>query len=211
LDFDYWEEIFIKKMKQVTKGEDPAHDFLHFFRVVKMAKKFCSLENAQLEVVLPSAWLHDLVIVPKDDPRRSQASRLSADAAIEYLSHINYPKQYFNQIAHTISAHSFSANIPTESVEAEIIQDADRLDGVGAIGIARCFATAGLLKRSFYSQADPFCQSRLADDKTFTVDHFYNKLFKTVGTLKTDSAKKEGQRRAGVMEAYLKNLSLEIQ
>ena len=200
-----------KKITQITLGEDPAHDFLHFKRVVSMAKKLCSEEKAKLEIVLPAAWLHDFVIITKNDSRRNQASQLSAEAAIQFLKQINYPEIYFDDIAHAIVAHSFSANIEAKTLEAQIVQDADRLDGLGVIGIARCFATAGLLKRPFYSEMDPFCSKRTPDDRQFTVDHFFAKLFKTAETLKTKSGQVEGRKRIEQMKKYLTDLSAEIQ
>lgn len=183
---------------------------MHFKRVVKSAKALCAEENARIEIVLPAAWLHDFVIIPKNDPRRNMASRLSAEAAIDFLKEIQYPKIYLDEIAHAIEGHSFSANIETRTIEAKIVQDADRLDGLGAIGIARCFATAGLLKRPFYSEIDPFCKIRPADDREFTLDHFFAKLFKTAETLKTKYGRIEGNRRVEVMRRYLVDLESEI-
>jgi uncharacterized protein len=199
------------KISQITLGEDPAHDFLHFKRVVQTAKQLCIEENAKMEIVLPSAWLHDFVIVPKNDPLRNRASQLSADAAIQFLKTLNYPEMYFEDIAHAIAAHSFSANIETKTLEAQIVQDADRLDGLGAIGIARCFATAGLLKRPFYSEIDPFCRERLPNDSQFTIDHFFVKLFKTSESLKTKSGRSEGAKRVERMKRFLHDLNAEIQ
>lgn len=204
------ESALEKKISQIASAEDPAHDLLHFKRVVKVAKMICLKEKAQPEVVVPAAWLHDFVIVPKNDPRRSQASRLSAQAAIHFLRELSYPEPYLEGIAHAIEAHSFSANIETKTLEAKIVQDADRLDGLGAIGIARCFATAGILKRPFYSERDPFCESRTIDDQQFTIDHFYAKLFKTAQTLKTEAGRKEGIHRVQVVQNYLKDLAMEI-
>lgn len=198
------------KISQLASSEDPAHDLLHFKRVVKIAKEICEKEKARAEIVVPAAWLHDFVIVPKDDPRRKIASRLSAEAAVKFLREISYPETYLEDIAHAIAAHSFSANIETKTLEANIVQDADRLDGLGAIGIARCFATAGLLKRAFYSESDPFCEGRAPDDQQFTIDHFFAKLFKTAETLKTDAGRAEGLRRVEVMRNYLSSLTREI-
>ena len=200
-----------KKISTIASAEDPAHDLLHFKRVVKIAKELCKKENAKMEVVIPAAWLHDFVIVPKNDPRRSQASQLSAEGAIRFLKELSYPEIYFDEISHAIAAHSFSANIETKTLEAKIVQDADRLDGLGAIGIARCFATAGVLKRPFYSELDPFCESRAINDQQFTVDHFFAKLFKTAQTLKTDAGRVEGIKRVQVMKEYLADLANEIQ
>ncbi len=204
------EDTLARKISLIASSEDPAHDLLHFKRVVATAKALCIEENAKAEVVVPAAWLHDFVIVPKNDPRRSMAARLSADGAIQFLREIRYPEKYFAEIAHAIAAHSFSANIATETLEAAIVQDADRLDGLGAIGIARCFATAGLMRRAFYSEVDPFCLERAVDDSQFTVDHFFAKLFKTADTLKTKAGRAEGVKRVEVMKRYLADLGTEI-
>lgn len=205
-----FEPLFEKKIAEIATTDDPAHDLLHFKRVVKTARQLCANEKGRMEVVVPAAWLHDFVNVPKNDPRRSQASRLSAEAALRFLQEIQYPQEYFADIAHAIEAHSFSANITPRTMEAKIVQDADRLDGLGAIGIARCFATAGLLKRAFYSEEDPFCRTRPIDDRDFTVDHFYAKLFKTAESLQTNAGRTEGVRRAQVMKTYLQDLGKEI-
>ena len=205
-----WETKFENKISQIAFSDDPAHDLLHFKRVVGLAKSLCERENANAYVVIPAAWLHDFVIVAKDSPLRSQASRLSAERAVEFLKLIEYPVKFHQEIFHAIEGHSFSANIEAKTIEAKITQDADRLDGLGAIGIARCFATAGLLKRAFYNQEDPFCAERMPDDSQFTIDHFYKKLFKTVETLKTKSGIEEGRNRLEVMKSYLIALKSEI-
>ncbi len=205
-----WENKFDIKISEIATPDDTAHDLLHFKRVVQTAKKLCALEKGKFEVVVPAAWLHDFVIVPKNIPLRSQASKLSAQGAIEFLNEIQYPKEFIDEIAHAIEGHSFSANIDVKTIEAKIVQDADRLDGLGAIGIARCFATAGLLKRPFYSEDDPFCESRIPDDMQFTIDHFYKKLFKTAETLKTQSGINEGKKRIEAMKNYLEIFRLEI-
>ncbi len=190
--------------------DDPAHDILHFRRVVALAKKLARAEKADLNIVVPGAWLHDLVVIPKNDPRRSQASRLSAAAAEKFLDEIDYPSDLQAEILHAIEAHSFSAAIKPRTLEAKIVQDADRLDGLGAIGIARVFATAGVLSRPFYADEDPFCDKRKPEDLKFTLDHFYQKLFRTVETLQTLSGRKEGEKRAQIMRRYLDDLAKEI-
>jgi uncharacterized protein len=205
-----WERQFESKISEVASSDDPAHDLLHFKRVVGIAKEICKLENGILEVVAPAAWLHDLVIVPKNSPLRNQASRLSAQKAIEFLESIRYPANYFDQIYHAIEGHSFSANIEVVSLEAKIVQDADRLDGLGAIGIARCFATAGLMKRAFYCDDDPFCRTRTPNDSQFTVDHFFSKLFTTADTMKTEAGRREAVKRVAYMKDYLAALKAEI-
>ncbi len=210
MTIESFEAKFELKMSEVASADDPAHDLLHFKRVVALAKHLCELENGDAAVVVPSAWLHDLVIVPKSSPLRNQASRLSAEKAIEFLKSIDYPEQYHDQIFHAIEGHSFSANIIVKTLDAKIVQDADRLDGLGAIGIARCFATAGLMKRSFYSIEDAFCQSRIPDDSQFTVDHFFKKLFKVGESMQTNTGRIEALKRVTFMKAYLSELKSEI-
>ena len=210
MNLNEWEPLFEAKIAEVVGATDPAHDLLHFKRVVASAKSLCAQEKARLEIVLPAAWLHDVVIIAKDDPRRKQASKLSADAAVEFLKTINYPENYLAEIHHAIVAHSFSANIETKSLEASIVQDADRLDALGAIGLARCFVVAGMLKRPLYSEQDPFARERPINDQEFTIDHFYAKLFKIADTLKTSAGQQEGARRVALMKRYLNDLSLEI-
>jgi uncharacterized protein len=111
MKFLEWEDQFEKKIADIATSEDPAHDLLHFQRVVGLAKKLCEQEGGQLEIVIPAAWLHDFVIVPKDSPLRSQASKMSAEKAIEFLKTIDYPAKFYDGIAHAIEGHSFSAKI----------------------------------------------------------------------------------------------------
>ncbi len=210
MNLNHFEDLMALRISEIATADDPAHDLLHFERVVKMAKKLCLAEGGRMEVVMPAAWLHDFVNVPKNDPRRKQASQLSADGAVSFLKEIGYPVEYFEEIQHAIVAHSFSANVEARTLEAKIVQDADRLDGLGAIGIVRCFATAGVMKRAFYSETDPFCESRTPDDLKFTIDHFYAKLFQVADSLKTASGRAEGIVRVEVMRKFLADMKAEI-
>jgi uncharacterized protein len=208
--FEKFEQLIEVKIKSQTVANDPAHDFLHFKRVVKSAKQIGLAEKANLDIVVPAAWLHDLVNVPKNDSRRSEASKLSAREAIIFLKEINYPEIFFEEIAHAIEAHSFSANIQTRSLESQVVQDADRLDSIGAIGLARCFATAAVMKRPLYSEHDSFCAQRPVDDSLYTIDHFYKKLLVIEEKLNTKTAKSIGQRRTEYLKNYLNELKEEI-
>jgi uncharacterized protein len=189
---------------------DPAHDFLHIRRVVATALKLAREERADVTIVLPAAYFHDFVAIPKDDPRRTQASKLSGQAAVLYLRDAGYPTRHLDAIRHAIEAHSFSAGISSETVEAKVVQDADRLDSLGAIGIARCFTTGAFMGRPFYDEYDPFAERRAPDDKSYTVDHFFVKLFKIAETLQTATARAEGTRRVAFMKDYLKQFGSEV-
>ncbi len=189
---------------------DAAHDISHVKRVVKNVIYLTDFEEANSFITLPSAWLHDCVAVAKDSPLRAQGSKLAAEAAMSFLATIGYPKELQPEVFHAIEAHSYTANIPTRTLEAAVVQDADRLDSLGAIGIARCLLVGGRLNRPLCSNEDPFCDDRDPDDGKFTIDHFYAKLFKLPATMKTDAGRAEAQRRANLMQRYLDDLRKEF-
>ena len=189
---------------------DSAHDRQHIERVVRTARHLAEAEGADLAVVIPAAWLHDCVTLPKNAPNRHEASRLAAVAAVRFLRSIAYPEEHLEGIAHAIAAHSFSAGIAPTTLEAKVVQDADRLDAIGAIGVARCMMVGGVLERPLYHTTDPFCQTREPDDLTYTIDHFYRKLFKIGQTLHTAAARAEAERRNAFMHAFLDQLGHEI-
>ena len=205
-----WQHLFANKARVLYPHSDPAHDYLHIQRVVNTAKNLCKSEHGRWEVVMPAAYFHDFINVPKNDPRRPYASALSAEAAIEYLKSVNYPSEFYEDIRNAIEAHSYSANIKPKTLEAMIVQDADRLDSLGAIGIARCFATSSLMSRPFYAEEDPWATQRELDDKSYGIDHFYIKLFKLVDRLNTATAKKEGEHRVAFIKTYLEQIKREI-
>ncbi|MGZ3786944.1 MAG: HD domain-containing protein [Bacteriovorax sp.] len=205
-----FEILFAEKINQVLGTIDPAHDLAHVKRVVKTARSLALVEGAVLEVVIPAAWLHDIVNLPKNHPERSSASKMAAIEALALLKEISYPSEYFKAIAHAIEAHSFSGGVAPETLEAKIVQDADRLDGLGAIGLARLFSISTQLNRPFYFYEDPFAEKRDLDDKQFAIDHIEIKLKKVVGMMNTPSAKAEALKRFQFIENYLMQLRSEI-
>jgi uncharacterized protein len=205
-----WSSAFSSLATQSMLGADPGHGIDHVKRVVRNATEILQLESAQCGVVLPAAWLHDCVLVAKNSPNRSSASRLAADRAVELLREIEYPSVFLNAIHHAILAHSFSANVPCESIEAMIVQDADRLEALGAVGIARCLMTTGHLQQNLYSIDEPFPVTRVADDRQFAVDHFFCKLLRLPVTMKTKTGSAIATERLKIMQDFLQCLSDEI-
>ncbi|BDP37385.1 TPA: HD domain-containing protein [Vibrio parahaemolyticus] len=204
-----FEPLFLEFMQQEMQV-DTAHDIEHVKRVVKTAKQLCDEENADIAIVLPAAYLHDCFTYPKDHPNRKQSSAIAAKKAIAYLESIQYPQHYHDAIAHAIEAHSFSANIRPNTLEAQIVQDADRLDALGAIGVTRCIQVSTHFNAQLYNDNDMFAKERELNDKQFTVDHFQTKLFKIVDTMNTESAKLEANKRKAFMQTYLKQLHDEV-
>jgi uncharacterized protein len=189
---------------------DAGHDIGHVRRVVRNVAWLTAEESADAFVTLPAAWLHDCVAVAKDSPLRSRGSQLAAETAVGFLREIHYPENQLDAVYHAIEAHSFSAAIPARSLEAKIVQDGDRLDSLGAIGIARCLLVGGKLNRPLCAMDDPFCEQREPDDSRYTIDHFYNKLFKLPDMMQTGAGKAEAHRRAELMRDYLDVLRAEI-
>ncbi|MGH8250476.1 MAG: HD domain-containing protein [Steroidobacteraceae bacterium] len=204
-----WEPKILRFL-EAQPGGDPGHGLVHLRRVVALAMRLAETERARPDVVWPAAWLHDCVHVAKDSPDRARASRLAAAQAVEFLGAAGYPAECLPLIAHAIEAHSYSAAIEPRTIEARVVQDADRLDALGAIGIARCIAVGSALGRPLYEPDDPFCANRAPDDAGSSVDHFYSKLLKLGGTMKTAAGRSEARRRTGFVEAFLVQLQSEI-
>lgn len=204
-----WEPRFIRFIGE-QPGSDPGHGLIHLQRVVATALHLAEAEGARLEAVLPAAWLHDCVHVPKDSPDRPRASRLAAAHAVSFLAGAGYPAAVLPDIAHAIEAHSYSAGIPPRTIEAQVVQDADRLDALGAIGIARCIAVGTALGRPLYQREDPFCEHRPPDDQGASVDHFYSKLLTLAGTMQTAAGRAEARRRTAFIQAFIAQLRSEI-
>jgi len=208
-----WDERFAAFLDAQMDDADAAHDRAHVQRVVSTVRSLAEEEGARLDVVVPAAWLHDCVVVPKDAPERAQASTLAADAARSFLEAEGYADATGadpDAIHHAIRAHSYSAGIPPETTEAKVVQDADRLDALGAIGIARCMMVGGSLGRVLYDADDPFCEARTPDDGTYTLDHFYTKLLSLPETMQTAAGRAEAERRAAFMRTYLDRLREEV-
>jgi len=189
---------------------DSAHDFEHTMRVYKNAQKICKKEKANEKLVLSAALLHDIVSYSKSDKRSKKSSIESAKKSKKILEKFDFSKEEVTIISDAIRDHSFTRNKIPKTLEGKILQDADRLDALGAIGVARVFATGGLLKRPFYNIDDPFCKKRIPDDETWTVDHFFAKLFKLESLMNTKSGKLEAKKRTRMIKKFLNQLKQEI-
>jgi uncharacterized protein len=210
MDWTEWEARCAAFLTRMAGAGDAAHDLLHVRRVVARARRLAAAEGAQLAIVLPAAWLHDCVVIPKDSPQRTAASTLAAETATNFLTASGYSADLLPAIAHAIAAHSFSAGIAPETIEAKVVQDADRLDALGAIGLARCLMLGGATGRPLYDAVEPFPVTRPLDDNAYTIDHFYTKLLTLAGTMQTASARAEAERRTAFLHEFLDQLAREI-
>jgi len=129
--------------------------------------------------LLPAALLHDAVSYAKDDPRSSQSSDESAELVAEILSHISdYPQDKIPAVAYAIKQCSYSKNLPHDTHESKILQDADFLESVGAISLMRTFCSGGQMKRKFFHPSDPRCENRETNPHGQSFDLIYHRLLK---------------------------------
>lgn len=192
-------------------GTDGSHDHSHLLRVWQNARRIADDEPGCDRAILAAAvLLHDCVAVEKNSPDRPRASRLAADRARRIVAGLGWPEDRMERVAHAIEAHSFSAGIPPRTIEARVLQDADRLEAIGAIGIARCFYVAGRMGSALYSTEDPGAGERTLNDQAFALDHFGAKLFRVVDNFQTDTGRRLAAERGQTMRTFYKAFLAEI-
>ncbi len=205
--FSPYEQLAETLIPHATQGDDGSHDLAHIHRVFRNAMRIHGQEGGNGTVLAASVLLHDCVAVEKNSPLRAQASRLAAEKASGLLRDLRWGETDIEAVAHAILTHSFSANIAPETLEAKILQDADRLDAIGMVGAARCFYIAGRMGSALYDPEDPLAENRPLDDRRFAIDHFENKLFKLADGFQTQAgrqlAKERHERLQQVLTLFL--------
>lgn len=189
---------------------DGAHDLGHLRRVWARAKLIAMDEPCDLEILLPACIFHDLVNLQKSHPERARASTLSAEAACHFLRSDGFPEAKLSAVGHAIAAHSFSAAITPMTAEARVLQDADRLEALGAIGIARMFHVSGAMGGGLFDAEDPMALNRARDDRAYALDHIETKLLKLVDTMQTAPGRAMASERADWMLSFRTRLLFEI-
>ena len=189
---------------------DAAHDYEHVMRVFKNATMIARKEKADIKMITAAVLLHDIVSYPKSDPRSRNSSLESAEESKKILKKYDFSQHELKIIADAIRDHSFSRGAVPQTLEGKILQDADRLDALGSIGIARTFAVGGAENRPFYNKEDPFCKKRSPDDKSWTLDHFYKKLLLLEKSMNTKTGKIMARKRIKIMKKFLDQLKKEI-
>ncbi|MFT5683831.1 MAG: hypothetical protein ACI8RZ_004763 [Myxococcota bacterium] len=195
---------------------DLAHDLDHVFRVYRWAIRLSSEAGVDADLAGAAALVHDLVNVPKESPDRPMGSALSAVAGAEILPQARYTEPEVTQIVAAVATCSWSRGLPPTSPLGAVLQDADRLDAIGAIGIARNFACAQAMagrgtSGRFYHPDDPLGQTdRPLDDRRNAADHYTLKLLRLAQTMHTPTATAEAARRHAFLLSFLKQLGAEV-
>ncbi len=166
-----------------------SHDRSHVERVLKIARYIAVKERANIEVVTKAAELHDIARNEEDH------AKASAKIAAEILAFEGYSKDFIDAVVHAIESHSFSSNVKPRTLEAKILSDADKLDAIGAIGVARAFLYSGEKGRSIEE----------------TLRHFEEKLLKLKDLLYTDTAKAIAAERYEFLRKFYEELKRELE
>ena len=190
-------------LASAAAGDDGAHDTSHLHRVWRNAKLLLEQHpEADRLVVMAACYLHDLVNLPKNHPQRHLASRQAAALARTELAAAGFPAGRLDAVAHAIETHSFSAALQPTTLEARIVQDADRLDALGAVGLARMFYIAGRMGTALAHPDDPLAVNRERNDKVYSLDHIEVKLATLPATMQTAAGRALGQQRLLVLVAF---------
>lgn len=198
--------------KEKISTIDVFHDFEHAKRVLANAERIAKEEWWDLDIIIPAALFHDIVVYPKDHPQKHKSQEESAMMAEELLSWCDgFPKEKIEKVKTCISECSFSKWIVPESVESKILQDADGLEATGAISIMRTYSSTGQMKRPFYNSEDPFCEHRNPEDTQFALDLFYERLLKVGERMYTETGEKIAKRRTKFLYEFLDEFKLELE
>lgn len=201
--------LAINKTKEFVKtklyGEGSGHDWYHIERVYNLSKHLGKEENADLFIVEMTALLHDI-----DDWKFSNGTETNTTVTEEFLNSLNIDESSINKIITIIKTMSFKGGIVDSSqttIEGMVVQDADRLDAIGAIGIARTFAYGGSKHRPIYDPSIPPIDFNSLEEvknaENHTINHFYEKLLKLKDLMNTNSAKLIAEQRHKFMENFL--------
>jgi uncharacterized protein len=188
---------------------DPSHDLGHALRVALWTVRLGG-EAVDAREAVAAALLHDAVSVPKNGAERARASERSAALARERLAALGFAPEAVRRIASAIRDHSFSRGAVPEGALGRALQDADRLEALGAIGLLRCVATGVHMGASGFHPEDPWARARPLDEAGYSVDHFFVKLLRLPATMQTEAGRAEAERRAAYLRAFLAQLGEEL-
>ena len=207
-----WQQRFEAWLSEHHSQGDAAHDISHFRRVWATAQQLAEESDADRLVILTACYFHDIVSLAKNHPERSRSSAMAAEQTLTILQSDfpDFPPERYAAVLHAIEAHSFSAGMAPRSEEAKIVQDADRLEALGAIGLARVFAVSGALNNILFDADDPFADRRELDDKKYALDHFQCKLLRLPETMQTEKGRAMALHNARFLVQYMAKLSAEL-
>jgi len=194
-------------IRELFRGQDPSHDFYHVLRVVNNAKLLLSSESGDYFTVIMAAYLHD----SKD---RKLFGTDAQQNIMEFLEEIGLPSKQIKLLIDIITSISFSSESRFTCPELQVVQDADRLDAIGALGIARAFSYGAFRKTPFFDK-DILVRHNMTKEEYkkyqgTTINHFHEKLLLLKDLMNTKTAKDIAQKRHDFMLTFLEQFDREV-
>jgi uncharacterized protein len=204
-------ESAIKYVEEIFADDCSGHDYHHTMRVYRLAMKIAEYENADKLIVQLAALLHDV-----DDVKVSPETHTTKKNAVDFMRRNGVNDAVVNSVCRIIAEVSFAGtdSVVPSTIEGKCVQDADRLDAMGAIGIARAFAYGGSKGRKLYDpEIKPLVnmskEEYQQNQDSTSVNHFYEKLLLLKDMMNTETAKRIAEHRQVVMENYLEEFIAE--
>ena len=198
-------------IKSIFSGDSSGHDYYHTIRVYKLATKIAKQENADVKTVQLAALLHDV-----DDIKLSPDTYVAKKNAVDFMMANKVDEEIIKVVCKIIDEVSFAGtdSVVPDTIEGKCVQDADRLDAIGAIGIARTFAYGGSRGRKIY---DPEIKPKMGMNKeeywnnqdSTSINHFYEKLLLLKEMMNTTEGRKLAEHRQAVMKEFLNEFMIE--
>ena len=209
---DLWQSRLEAAVAANARDDDGAHDLGHLRRVWRNVQHIADRTAGPVDrmVLVAAAYLHDIVILEKNHPRRSEASRLAGARAQIILWDLGFPHDQVDAVVHAIEAHSYSGGIEPATIEAKILQDADRIEALGAIGLARMFHVGGRMGTKLFHGDDPLAKRRPLDDRAYSLDHFYTKILSLPERMNTAPGRELAIERVKIIQHYVACLLKEL-
>jgi uncharacterized protein len=204
--------LTIEQAREYYCGAESAHDFDHVLRVLALAEHLARIEDANVEIVHAAALLHDIARADEDETRGDDHAQMGADRARAILLARGATPEQADAVAHAIAAHRFRGSTPPQTLEAKILFDADKLDSIGAIGVARAYAIAGALNQPLWSPVAPdaVATRNQRNSNHSAVAEFVVKLSKVRERMFTASARKIADERHVYMANFFARLEREV-
>ena len=204
-------ESAINYVKQIFADDCSGHDYHYTMRVYRLAVQIARQENADMQIVQLAALLHDV-----DDVKLSPGTHMSKKNAVDFMNGNGISEEIISAVCKIIDEVSFMGtdSVVPNTIEGKCVQDADRLDAMGAIGIARTFAYGGSRARVIYDpdvkpllnmSKEAYCKNQ----NSTSINHFYEKLLSLKDMMNTETAKKMAEHRHAVMESYIEEFMAE--
>lgn len=195
----------LEYIKEIFSGDSSGHDYYHTVRVYRIATEIAKQEYADVNIVQLAALLHDV-----DDKKLSPETHATKKNAVDFMTANGVDANIINIVCKIIDEVSFAGtdSVVPSTIEGKCVQDADRLDAIGAIGIARTFAYGGSRGRKIY---DPDIKPRIGMSKeeyeknmnSTSINHFYEKLLVLKDMMNTTAGKKMAEHRQAIMQEFL--------